>query len=232
MLHHTPEAAVHPALAPRPSVSVVGLGYVGAVSTACLAGLGHRVIGVDVGPVKIAAIAEGRSPIHEKDLGRLLAEGVEAGLVTATDDLVDAVSRTEITFVSVGTPTAADGGCDGSYIRAAAGSIGLGLASKGAFHVVVMRCSIPPGTTLGVMVPEIETASGLTAGKDFGVCFYPEFLCESVAVANFHAPPKTVIGAPDAASAGNPLIQMENILSIHSLFCPATSAVPADAPLF
>ena len=203
MLHQTHPTAFHPSIriAPRPAVSVVGLGYVGAVSTACLAGLGHRVIGVDVDPVKVASIAEGRSPIHEKDLGRLLSEGVQAGLISATDDLADAVIRTDITFVSVGTPTAADGGCDDRYIRAAARSIGEGLARKGAFHVVVMRCSIPPGTTLGVMVPEIEAASGLKAGTDFGVCFNPEFLREGVAVADFHAPPKTVIGVTDPATA-------------------------------
>ena len=203
MLYQPAENAFHPALkiAPRPAVSVVGLGYVGAVSTACLAGLGHRVIGVDVDTVKVRAIAEGRSPIHEKDLGRLLTEGVAAGLISATDDLAQAVVETDVTFVSVGTPTAADGGCDDRYIRAAARSIGTGLARKGAFHVVVMRCSIPPGTTLGVMVPEIEAASGLKAGRDFGVCFNPEFLREGVAVADFHAPPKTVIGVTDAATA-------------------------------
>ncbi|MCO6177016.1 nucleotide sugar dehydrogenase [Ciceribacter sp. RN22] len=203
MLYQPTEKAFHPTLCvpARPSVSVVGLGYVGAVSTACLAGLGHRVIGVDVDPVKVRAIAEGRSPIHENDLERLLSQGVEASLISATDDLAAAVSETDITFVSVGTPTAEDGGCDDCYIRAAARSIGEGLRRKGAFHVVVMRCSIPPGTTMGVMVPEIEASSGLKAGHDFGVCFNPEFLREGVAVADFHTPPKTVIGVTDSATA-------------------------------
>ncbi len=203
MLHQTGTHAFQPQsrVVARPSVSIVGLGYVGAVSTACLAGLGHRVIGVDLDPVKVEAIAAGRAPIHEKDLDRLLAEGVAQGLIGATGDLAAAVAETDITFVSVGTPTAEDGGCDDRYIRAAARSIGEGLARKGAFHVVVMRCSIPPGTTLDVMVPEIETASGLKAGTDFGVCFNPEFLREGVAVEDFHNPPKTVIGATDEATA-------------------------------
>jgi GDP-mannose 6-dehydrogenase len=185
----------------RPAISVVGLGYVGAVSTACLADLGHRVVGVDVDPVKVDAIAEGLSPIHEKDLGRLLAKGVRLGLVTATSDIVDAVRNTDVTFVSVGTPTAEDGGCDPRYIIAAARGIGEGLKRKTGFHVVVMRCSIPPGTTLGVMVPEIEAVSGLKAGVDFGVCFNPEFLREGVAVADFREPPKTVIGVTDQETA-------------------------------
>lgn len=185
----------------KPAVSVVGLGYVGAVSTACLSSLGHVVVGVDLDPEKIKAIGSGVSPIHEKDLEGLLSDGVTNGLVSATDDLEQAVVDTDVTFVSVGTPTAADGGCDHSYIEAAARSIGAGLARKNAFHVVVMRCSIPPGVTMGFMAPIIEDVSGLKAGVDFGVCFNPEFLREGVAVEDFYAPPKTVIGASDTRSA-------------------------------
>lgn len=185
----------------KPSISVVGLGYVGAVSTACLSSLGHRVVGVDIDASKVECIAAGKSPIHEKDLEKLLSEGVDNELVSATDNLEQAVVDTDVTFVSVGTPTAADGGCDHSYIEAAARSIGAGLKRKSDFHVVVMRCSIPPGVTMGFMAPIIEEASGLKAGVDFGVCFNPEFLREGVAVEDFYAPPKTVIGANDERSA-------------------------------
>ena len=194
----TPAAKVRPEPArDLPAVSIVGLGYVGAVSTACLASLGHRVVGVDIDAVKVDSIAAGHAPIHEAELGDLLSAGVEDGLVSATTDLADAVARTDVTFVSVGTPTAEDGGCDYRAIVSAARAIGEGLSRKGAYHVVVMRCSIPPGTTMGVMVPEIEKASGLKAGTDFGVCFNPEFLREGVAVDDFRKPPKTVIGATD-----------------------------------
>jgi GDP-mannose 6-dehydrogenase len=185
----------------RPAISVVGLGYVGAVSMGCLASLGHRVVGVDLDPVKIAAIKAGRSPLHEAGLAEMLDDGVTLGLIDATDDLAKAVIETDVTFVSVGTPTAEDGSCDYSHIIGAARGIGEGLRRKNAWHVVVMRCSIPPGTTTGVMVPEIERASGLVAGIDFGVCFNPEFLREGVAIADFHAPPKTVIGASDPRAA-------------------------------
>jgi len=184
----------------KPSISVVGLGYVGAVSTACLSSLGHRVVGVDIDMNKVDCIANGVSPIHEKDLGKLLYEGLTEGLVSATNDLTQAVIDTDVTFVSVGTPTAEDGGCDYSYIDAAARSIGEGLKLKNDFHVVVMRCSIPPGVTMGFMAPIIEEVSGLKAGVDFGVCFNPEFLREGVAVEDFYAPPKTVIGADDPKS--------------------------------
>ena len=191
----------------KPSVSIVGLGYVGAVSTACLSSLGHKVIGVDLDQTKVGQIARGVSPIHEKDLGKLLADGVETGLISATDDLTYAVRETDVTFVSVGTPTSADGGCDYSYIESAARSIGVGIAQKTDFHVVVMRCSIPPGTTMRVMTPIIEAISGKRLGEDFGVCFNPEFLREGVAVEDFYAPPKTVIGATCERS-GNILRQM------------------------
>ena len=185
----------------KPAISVVGLGYVGAVSSACLTSLGHRVVGVDIDPAKVADIAAGRSPIHEQDLGTLLARGVEAGLLSATDDLAGAVRETDVTFVSVGTPTAADGGCDYSHIKAAARSMANGMTGKDGFHVFVMRCSIPPGTTMRVMTPILEEVSGKRCGIDFGVAFNPEFLREGVAVADFHAPPKTVIGATDDRSA-------------------------------
>lgn len=185
----------------KPSISVIGLGYVGAVSTACLANMGHRIVGVDIDKIKTQQISEGVSPIHEAGLGELLSQGVDSALITATSDVAIAVSQTDVTFVSVGTPTSKDGGCDYRFIKSAARAIGIGIAKKNAYHVVVMRCSIPPATTLGVMVPEIEAASGLKMGVDFGVCFNPEFLREGTAIVDFFEPPKTVIGANDKKAA-------------------------------
>jgi len=185
----------------KPAISIIGLGYVGAVSTACLSQMGHRVVGVDVDSVKVQQIDNGSAPIHEKDLDTYLSDGVSNNLISATTDLIGAVIDTNITFVSVGTPTSKDGGCDYRYIISAAQAIGEGLRKKNAYHVVVMRCSIPPGATLKVMVPEIEKASGLKMGDDFGICFNPEFLREGTAIEDFYAPPKTVIGANDERAA-------------------------------
>ena len=192
--------AVLPALQEKPSISVIGLGYVGAVSMACLAHLGFRMVGVDVSLDKVRAIKEGRSPIVEARLEELLSAGVDASLIDATQNLVAAVLDTDVTFMSVGTPTSPNGDCDLTYVRQASRAIGQALALKSGFHVVVMRCSVPPGTTLDVVAPEIEAASGKKMGVDFGVCFNPEFLREGVAVADFYAPPKTVIGACDKRS--------------------------------
>lgn len=182
-------------------ISVVGLGYVGAVSTACLAALGHEVIGVDIDENKVAQIGRGESPIHEAGLGSGLRSGVEAGLISSSQDLCGSVADSDVTFISVGTPTAQDGGCDYSYIRQAARDMGQGIRDKDGFHVFAMRCSIPPGTTMEVMTPILEQYSGKVAGRDFGVCFNPEFLREGVAIEDFHTPPKTVIGTSDFRTA-------------------------------
>lgn len=184
-------------VADKPSISVVGLGYVGAVSMACLSHLGFRMVGVDVSGDKVQAIRAGRSPIVEERLGELLAEGVADGRIDATQNLVAAVLDTDVTFLSVGTPTSEDGSCDLTYVRQASRAMGQAIAMKGTYHVVVLRCSVPPGTTLDVVATEIEQASGKRLGADFGVCFNPEFLREGVAVADFFAPPKTVVGASD-----------------------------------
>ena len=185
----------------KPSISVIGLGYVGAVSMACLSHIGFRMVGVDVAPEKVRCIKEGRAPIVEARLGELLADGVVKGRIDATHNLIAAVLDTDVTFMSVGTPTSPDGGCDFTYVRQASRGIGQALAMKSGYHVVVLRCSVPPGTTLDVVVPEIEKASGKTLGRDFGVCFNPEFLREGVAVADFFAPPKTVVGTSDKHAA-------------------------------
>jgi GDP-mannose 6-dehydrogenase len=182
----------------KPAISVIGLGYVGAVSMACLSHLGFRMVGVDVSREKVESINEGRSPIVEERLGDLLKEGVESSRISATQNLVAAVFETDVTFLSVGTPTSKDGGCDFTFVRQASRAIGQAIGMKSAYHVVVLRCSVPPGTTIDVVVPEIEQASGKKLGPDFGVCFNPEFLREGVAVADFFAPPKTVVGASDA----------------------------------
>lgn len=196
---HTVGTAAH--AAERPAISVIGLGYVGAVSMACLAHLGFRMVGVDVSLEKVRAIKEGRSPIVEARLGDLLDSGVKSGLIDATQNLVAAVLDTDVTFMSVGTPTAKDGGCDFTYVRQASRAIGQAIAMKSSYHVIVLRCSVPPGTTLDVVTPEVEAASGKKLGVDFGICFNPEFLREGVAVADFFAPPKTVIGVSDQRAA-------------------------------
>ena len=188
-------AAVRPAV-----VSIIGLGYVGAVSAACLASLRHDVIGVDRDAAKVAAIRSGHAPIVEHELDNLIASAAFEGRLQARTDLHSAVLDSDISFVCVGTPSLPDGEADLSALRAVAAAVGAALRGHAAFHVVVVRSTVPAWTTRRVVLPILEEASGRRCGEDFGLCFQPEFLREGVAIADFFNPPQTVIGTLDARS--------------------------------
>lgn len=184
----------------KPSISILGLGYVGAVSAACFSDLGHRVVGVDLDVEKVNSLNAGKSTIVEQGLDELLAKAAEKKQLTATTDTEQAVLNTDVTFVSVCTPSSSDGSCNLDYLKAATRQIGEALSQKSEYHLVVYRSTVPPKTTRDVMIPILEQASGKRSGVDFGVCFNPEFLRESTAIDDFHKPPKTVIGAIDKRS--------------------------------
>jgi GDP-mannose 6-dehydrogenase len=181
-------------------VSVFGLGYVGAVSAGCLTQEGHDVIGVDRARTKVDLINAGQSPIIEGDISEIIAAAVEAGRLRATQDPVQAIRDTDLSFVCVGTPSQANGNLDLSYIRRVCEEIGLALTCKAARHTIVVRSTILPGTMHRVVIPILEEYSGKQAGIGFGVCNNPEFLREGSAVADFKFPAKTIIGELDEAS--------------------------------
>ena len=183
------------------SVSVFGLGYVGCVSAACLAREGNTVVGVDVSRSKVDMIRAGTATIVENGIGELVTEMVASGKLTATTNVGDAVMRTEISLVCVGTPSQANGGLDLAYVRRVAAEIGAALRTKDAWHVVVIRSTVLPGTTADVVTPILEEASGKKAGVDFGVSMNPEFLREGTSIKDFDDPPFTVIGANDDRTA-------------------------------
>jgi GDP-mannose 6-dehydrogenase len=184
-----------------PTLSIVGLGYIGSVSAACFAEMSFQVVAVDLDERKVVRMAAGNAPVVEVDLDAMVAQATIAGRITATTCVADAVAATDITFVCVGTPSHESGAADLSAVKAAAADIGRALARKDRYHLVVVRSTVPVGTTRGAVIPILETESGKRCGIDFGVCFHPEFLREGVAVADFFAPPKTVIGGVDARSA-------------------------------
>ena len=177
-------------------VSVFGLGYVGSVTAACLAHLGNRVLGVDVNPAKVGMLNEGRSPILEPGLEDIVTTSHKACRLHATTDAAKAVIDTELSFISVGTPSQRNGKLDLSGIEHVCAQIGEALKQKRSFHWVVLRSTVLPGTTESVVLPKIERHSGKKAGVDFGVCFVPEFLREGSAVADFFHPPFTILGTP------------------------------------
>ncbi|HEX7195452.1 MAG TPA: UDP-glucose/GDP-mannose dehydrogenase family protein [Candidatus Limnocylindria bacterium] len=182
------------------NVAIVGLGYVGAVTAACLASLGRTVVGVDSDPHKVAAIAAGRSPISEPGLDELLAEGVASGRL-ATGGMREAVKRADVIMIAVGTPSASSGALDLTAVHRVAEEIGAALPHDGHYRTVVVRSTVLPGTTESEVRPRLETASGLRAGVDFGLATNPEFLRESSSIRDFFEASRTVIGADDDRSA-------------------------------
>jgi len=182
-------------------ISVFGLGYVGAVSGACLAELGHEVVGVDVDQFKVDTINAGNSPIVEELIGDLTADMVEQGRLRATTDVGEAIAATEMSLVCVGTPSGPDGGLDVGYVRRVSEQIGEAIRDKDDYHLVVVRSTVLPGTVDSVVAPALAEHSGKEWGEGFGVCFHPEFLREGSSVKDFRNPPKIVIGANDARSA-------------------------------
>lgn len=181
-------------------VSIFGLGYVGTVSAGCLANEGHEIIGVDPVRTKVDLINAGRSPIIEKDIEEIIAQAVKAGRLRATDDTIQAIRDTELSFVCVGTPSQINGNLDLTHVRNVCEQIGQALRCKSARHTVVIRSTILPGTMRRVVIPVLEETSGKKAGTDFSICNNPEFLREGTAVKDFHSPSKTVIGELDQAS--------------------------------
>jgi UDPglucose 6-dehydrogenase len=180
-------------------ISVIGSGYVGSVTAACFAEVGHEIVCVDIDEKKVEQINAGIPPIYEEGLGDLLRKYAGKKLI-ATIDYEFAVRETDISFICVGTPSAEDGSIDLSIVRAAATNIGEALAKKKGYHVVVVKSTVVPETTEKFVLPILEEASGKTAGKDFGVAMNPEFLREGKAVHDFMHPDKIVIGAIDRKS--------------------------------
>ena len=149
------------------SISVFGLGYVGSVSAVCLAHLGPQVIGVDVSPAKVEALATGRSPIVEARMNELMAAAYQAGRLRATTDAAVAIRESDISFVCVGTPSLRSGKLDLGYVERVVREIGAALKQKRSHHVIVLRSTVLPGTTESLVIPALEDASGLRAGADF-----------------------------------------------------------------
>jgi GDP-mannose 6-dehydrogenase len=179
-------------------ISIFGLGYVGAVSLACLSRDGHDVIGVDIDQAKLDLIMAGKTPVVEEGMVDLMADVAASGKVTVTKDAQRAVLDSEISLVCVGTPSAANGSQDQGAIVRLAKEIGLAIGKKDQPHVVVFRSTLVPGTVEDVLRPIIEEQSGKKDGTGFFLCFQPEFLREGSSIRDYDKPPFTVVGANHA----------------------------------
>ena len=179
-------------------ISIFGLGYVGSVTAACLASKGHTVIGVDLSPGKVEQLNAGRSPVVEPGVNELMEEAHEASRLRATTDSAAAIMETDISFLCVGTPSLRSGKVDLGHVEPVCRDIGNVLRDKNAFHLVVLRSTVLPGTAENIVIPTLEQTSGKRLGKDLGVCVNPEFMREGTAVADFLQPAMTIIGAAEA----------------------------------
>ena len=216
-------------------ISIFGLGYVGCVGAACLAKLGHQVIGVDVNENKVRLMNEGKPTIIEEGIAELCAEAHEKGLMRATTDVKDAVMNTDVSFIVVGTPSSKEGHLNLSYIYNVAQQIGDALRGKelksegvnelmgGLRHIIAIRSTVLPGTNekVGKM---IEEASGLVRGKDFTVVSNPEFLREGTSVEDYFNPPLTLVGIVciqqiklNTTNVNTPYISMNLIVGVRNI---------------
>jgi GDP-mannose 6-dehydrogenase len=202
------------------SISIFGLGYVGAVSSVCLAHKGNRVIGVDLNPLKVQQLDSGRTPIVEARVEEMASAANKACHLHATMDAKAAIAETEISFICVGTPSQRNGKLDLSGVQRVCADIGAALKHKTAFHLIALRSTVLPGTTENVVIPALEAASGKRAGHDFAVCFHPEFLREGTAVSDFFAPPFTVLGANN----------LEHLAPLRELYHWTTSKIYETSP--
>ena len=179
----------------RVRTAIIGAGYVGLVTGACLAARGGEVVCVDLDTTKIDMIRSARAPIHEPGLDALLKKIVGRSF-TATSDLRSAVLTADVVLIAVGTPSTTEG-IDLGAVKAAAGQIGQALAETQRYQIVVVKSTVVPGTTDQVVLPILERASGKRAGADFGVGANPEFLTEGQALADFMEPDRIVLGGID-----------------------------------
>jgi UDPglucose 6-dehydrogenase len=180
------------------SVSVIGLGKLGAPMAACFAARGFEVHAVDINPQKVDSISRGIPPVHEPGLEELLRES--DGRISASRDIEAAVSSSDATFVVVATPSEPDGGFSLRYALPSCEAIGRAMATKKDFHLVVLTSTVMPGSTGGAVKAALERASGKRCGVDFGLCYSPEFIALGTVIRDFYYPDFLLMGESDARS--------------------------------
>lgn len=189
------------------NLSVLGLGYVGSVTAACLASQGHKVVGVDVNPDKVQAINNGQSPVIEQGLEELIQDSVKRGNLRATTDSAAAILHGDVIMICVGTPSDANGNLNFQYIDRVYAEIAHALAETSDYKVISLRSTILPGILSTRLLPLLVRDSGRQVGRDFGLVINPEFLREGSAIDDFRNPPFTLIGQMDER-AGDALIDV------------------------
>jgi UDPglucose 6-dehydrogenase len=180
------------------NLSIVGTGYVGLVTGACFAKLGHSVTCVDIDEEKVQKINQGVSPIYEEGVDNFLT--TYKNKIIATTEYTQAIMDTDITFICVGTPSLRNGNIDLTFVKEATKHIATLLKKKERWHLIVVKSTVLPGTTQDIVLPLLEQYSEKKVGKDMGLAMNPEFLKEGVAIQDFLQPDRIVIGCSDEKS--------------------------------
>jgi UDPglucose 6-dehydrogenase len=176
-------------------IAVIGAGYVGLVTGACFSDIGHSVHVINRDPEKAASINAGHPPIYEKGLDDLLKRNIGRTLFATTD--YEKIRESDLVFICVGTPCEEDGSADLTMVRAASRSIGETLKRTDRSPVIILKSTVPPGTTENVVQPIVLENAGR---RNIGFAMNPEFLREGRAVEDFYHPDRIVIGSSDIPS--------------------------------
>ncbi|MFZ3200085.1 MAG: nucleotide sugar dehydrogenase [Candidatus Acidiferrales bacterium] len=198
------------------SISIMGLGKLGAPLAACFAARGFRVCAVDVDARKVDAVNRGIPPVHEPELAELMQES--NGRLRATQDAEEAVRDSEATFIVVGTPSEPSGGFSLRHVLPVCEAIGRALRAKQGFHLVVLTSTVMPGSTGGEVKDILEKTSGKVCGQDFGLCYSPEFIALGTVIRDFYYPDFLLIGESDARSG-------ELLAGVYACVCKNSPAV-------
>jgi len=198
----------------KPKVGIIGTGYAGLVTGACLAELGFEVLCGDIDQKKVDLINQGIPPIFENGLDELIKDSREKNLLRATTNTSEVVRFSDIIFICTGTPSGEDGSINLDQVEAAAKAIAQALKESDQFKTIVVKSTVIPGTTESFVKPILELLSGKQVGKDFGLAMNPEFLKEGLAIQDFRVPDRVVIGAEDNNS-------FESVKRLYESFeCP------------
>jgi UDPglucose 6-dehydrogenase len=197
-------------------LSIIGLGKLGAPMVAVMAHKGHAVVGVDVNPAAVQALQQGRAPVKEPSLDEMIQANRER--ITATQDLEAALLATEATFIIVPTPSSQDGTFSMDFVLKAAEKIGGALRKKKEWHLVVLSSTVMPGCTEGVLLPALENHSGKKCGKDFGLCYNPEFIALGSVIRDMLNPDMILIGESDPRSGAT-------LESLYSALCESSPRI-------
>ncbi len=197
-------------------ITVIGLGKLGAVLAAVLAERGYLVVGVDINAASVAALNRGEAPVQEPGLEALIQKN--RGRLTASKDCQGAVTSSDVTFIVVPTPSRSDGGFSLQYALQAAEQVGLALRHKTGFHLVVLSSTVLPGATRDSIQPLLEAVSGKQCGRDFGLCYNPEFIALGTVIRDLCNPDLVLIGESDPRSG-------EILEGIHHRICENTPLI-------